>query len=240
MEIKPIKIPRPQIRDLPPPVTTNTPPPVVRGIEPPVVDVPRVVIPYPTIDVPTEQDFREQLQQRPQQEPEPEQPGRSLPPPSPVVNLPVVGEVPLPPVAPLVAAGATAVVVATVTMGSTILLNQVKTALEPALKRMTSPKKKKKIKIKQKKPVLHYIQSGDKVNVYQYGVDGTKFLESVDDVEKYLRDQVENSSLYEYDNKLVIDDDIKESFTKEGQKRFKKHFCPSKTIVKKLSALISI
>ena len=240
MEIKPIRIPRPQIRDLPPPVTTNTPPPVVRGITPPVVDVPNVVIPYPTIDVPTEQDFRQQLQQKPEQEPEPEQPGRSLPPPTgPVVELPVVGEVPLPPVAPLVAAGATAVVVATVTMGSTIVLNQVKTALEPALKRMTAPKKKK-IKIKQKKPVLHYIQSGDKVNVYEYGVDGTKFLESVDDVEKYLRDQVEDSALYEYDNKIVIDDNIKESFTKEGQKRFKKHFCPSKTIVKKLSASFSI
>ncbi len=78
------------------------------------------------------------------------------------------------------------------------------------------------------------------MNVYEYGVDGTKFLESVDDVEKYLRDQVEDSALYEYDNKIVIDDNIKESFTKEGQKRFKKHFCPSKTIVKKLSASFSI
>ena len=152
----------------------------------------------------------------------------------------MVGEVPLPPVGPLVAAGATAVVVATVTMGSTILLSQVKTALEPALKRMNTPKKKKKIKIKQKKPVLHYIGSGDKVNIYEYSVEETKFIESVDDVEKYLRDQVEDSSLYEYDNKLVIDDKLKESFTKEGQKRFKKHFCPSKTIVKKLSASFSI
>ncbi len=241
MEIKPIRIPRPQIRELPPPVTQSTPPPVVTGIEPPVVDLPEVVIEYPTLDVPTQQDFEGQLGQPQQQPEEPPTDTRTLPPPpGPVVDLPVVGEVPLPPVAPLVTAGATAVVVATVTMGSTIVLNQVKTALEPALKRMTAPKKKKKIKIKQKKPVLHYIQSGDKVNVYEYGVDGTKFLESVDDVEKYLRDQVEDSALYEYDNKLVIDDNIKESFTKEGQKRFKKHFCPSKTIVKKLSASFSI
>ena len=240
MEIRPIRIPRSQIRDLPPSITSSTPPPVVRGIDPPVIDIPSPLIDYPTIDVPTEQDFRDQLQQPQSQQQEPEEPGRSLPPPTPTVDLPVVGEVPLPPVGPLVAAGATAVVVATVTMGSTILLSQMKTALEPALKRMTTPKtKKKKIKIKQKKPVLHYIQSGDKVNIYEYGTDKSELVDSVDDIEKYIRDQVEDSSLYEFDNNIVIDENLRESFTKEGQKRFKKHFCPSKSIVKKLSAKFS-
>ena len=238
MEIRPIRIPRPQIRDLPPPVTQNTPPPVVSGLEPPVVDIPGVVIEYPTLDVPTQESFEGQLAP-PQPEPEPPPTDtRSLPPSGPVVDLPVVGEVPLPPVAPLVTAGATAVVAATVTMGATIALNQVKTALEPALKKMTAPKKKK-IKIKQKKPVLHYVLNDNKVDIFEYSVSGTKLITKTDKVEQYIRDQVEMDSLYEYDNKLILDESLKDMFTKEGQKRFKKHFCPSKTIVKKLSARFS-
>ena len=239
MEIRPIRIPRPQIRDLPPPVTSNTPPPVVSGLEPPVVDVPGVVIEYPTLDVPTQQDFESQLGQPQQQPEEPPADTRELPPPAgPVVELPVVGEVPLPPVAPLVTAGATAVVAATVTMGATIALNQVKSALEPALKKMTAPKKKK-IKIKQKKPVIHYVKTQDGVSIFKYSADGTEHIKTIKDIEKYIRDEVENDSFYEYDNKLVLDEDIKDLFTKEGQKRFKKHFCPSKSIVKKLSARFS-
>ena len=244
MEIKPIRIPRPQIRDLPPPITQSTPPPVVTGIEPPVVDIPDVVIEYPTLDVPTQQTFEGQLGQPQEQPEEPPTDTRDLPPPTPtgpVVELPVVGEVPLPPVAPLVTAGATAVVVATVTMTSTILLNQVKTALEPALKRLTRPSsgKKKKIKIKQKKPILHYVLNDNTVEIFQYSADGTKFVAKTDKVEQYIRDQVEEDALYEYDNKLILDESLKDMFTKEGQKRFKKHFCPSKTIVKKLSARFS-
>ena len=61
-------------------------------------------------------------------------------------------------------------------------------------------------------------------------------VDQVDDVERYLRDQVEVDSLYEYDNKVIIDDVIKEKFTKEGAKRFKSLFAPAKSIAKKLGA----
>ena len=73
MEIKPISIPHNIIRDIPPPSIRQTPPPVVSTLERPVVDVPSVVIDYPTIDVPTEEDFQGQLS----------------PPPSPVPNPPI-------------------------------------------------------------------------------------------------------------------------------------------------------
>jgi len=238
MEINSIRIPNSVIQNIPRPNIDTLPPPVVSGIEPPVVDVPEVIIEYPTIDVPTEQEFTEQLQQPQQRPPEPPIPTRDLPDVGPIVDLPVVGEVPLPPVAPLVTAGATAVVAATVTMGATIVLNQVKTALDPLLKRLSSPKKKK-IKIKQKKPVLHYVFNEGQVDIFEYSIKGTKLITKTDKVEQYIRDQVEMDPLYEYDNKLILDESLKGMFTKEGQKRFKKHFCPSKTIVKKLSARFS-
>ena len=60
------------------------------------------------------------------------------------------------------------------------------------------------------------------------------------DVERYIRDKVEDNALYEIDNKVIIDDVIKDRFTKEGAKRFKSLFAPAKTIAKKLSAKFSI
>ena len=50
---------------------------------------------------------------------------------------------------------------------------------------------------------------------------------------KYLRDQVEIDAFWEYDNKIIIDEELGEQLTKEGQKRFKKYFAP-KVIAKKL------
>ena len=99
--------------------------------------------------------------------------------------------------------------------------------------------KKKKLKLKHKKPVLHFIQSENGVSVMEYSVKGTRLITTTDNIEQYLRDQVDIDSLYEYDNKIIIDMDIKDSITKEGQKRFKKYFCPPKVIVKKLSARMS-
>lgn len=255
MEIKPIRIPRNLIRELPPPVVDNIPPPVVSGIEVPVIDVPTPVIDYPELDVPTQQQFEEEMApivpQVPQetQETEPEDnremgdtPAAEVEAPPVTIELPVVGEVPLPPVAPLVTAGATAVVAASVTMGATILLNQVKTAvLDPMLKKMKveGQRKGKKIKIKQKKPVLHFVQAENGVSVFEYSVKGTRLVDTVTDIEPYLRDQIEINSLYEFDNKIIVDDILSEKFTKEGQERFKKLFSPAKSIVKKLSAKIS-
>lgn len=242
MEIKQIRIPSSVISEIPPAVVRDTPPPVVSSLQQPVVEVPNPVIEYPTIDVPTQEEF-EAMIVVPQSQPQPPNEDiptdvRELPPPPVTVDLPVVGEVDLPPVAPLVTAGATAVVTTTVVLASNIVLGQLKQMLDGPLKRLLEPKKKK-IKLKQKKPVFHYVRDGDKVNVFEYNIKGTKLIVTTDKPEQYIRDQVEMSSVYEYDNKLIINDDIKEMFTKEGAKRFKKHFTPAKAIVKKLSAKFS-
>ena len=203
------------------------------------------MIEYPTIDAPTRETFEGQLgqqQSQPQEEPQETrelQETREPPTPTATIEVPVVGEVELPPVAPLVTAGVTAVVTTAVVLISNILLGQLKRALDGPLKRLLEPKKKKKVKLKQKKPILHYVREEDKVNIFEYSVKGTKLITTTDKPEQYIRDQVEMSTVYEYDNKLIINDDIEEMFTKEGANRFKKHFTPAKSIVKKLSAKFS-
>lgn len=239
--IPPIRIPQPIIREVPPPITTNVPP---LRIPAPVVDVPNPVIEYPVIDVPTRENFEGMLPIEEEQTQTEEEETRELPPPtttpqapppSPVIEVGGI-EVPVPPVAPLITAGATAVVVASVTMGATLVLNQVKdSVIGPLLERM----KRKKIKIKQKKPVIQYIVVDGGVSVFEINVKSMKHLRLITNVEQDLRDQIEIDSLYEFDNKIIIDSSLKDSMTKEGQKRFKKHFCPSSTIVKKLSARFS-
>ncbi len=113
-----------------------------------------------------------------------------------------------------------------------------KNAAEPIIKEAT--KNKFKIKIKQVKPVLHYVLAeGGHVDVFEYSAEGTRLIEQVTNVEQYIRDQVEINALYEIDNKIIIDDVIKDKFTKEGKERFKPLFAPAKKIAKKLSARLS-
>ena len=244
-----ISIPRNVIERIPPPVVRDVPVPVTNGLEVPIIDVPNPVIEYPVIDVPTEQDFQSQMDQPREEESQPEQDTRDLPTDQPIVEVPStpvvptinIGgiEAPLPDPAPLITAGATAVVTTTVTLGATILVSKVKDSiLEPLLKRSG---KKKKIKIKSVKPVLHFVQAEEgHIDIFEYTDKGTRMVDQIDDVERYLRDQVEVDSLYEYDNKVIIDDVIKEKFTKEGAKRFKSLFAPAKSIAKKLGARFSI
>lgn len=124
-------------------------------------------------------------------------------------------------------AGAVAVVTTAATIASTTALNALKNAAEPLIKEAT--KNKFKIKIKQVKPVLHYVLAeGGHIDVFEYSAEGTRLVEQVDNVEQYIRDQVEINALYEIDNKIIIDDVIAEKFTKEGQKRFKPLFAPAK------------
>ena len=57
MEIKPFVFPG-GIKDIPPPVVQSPESrPVVDGIAPPAVNIPDVIIDYPTIDVPTREEF---------------------------------------------------------------------------------------------------------------------------------------------------------------------------------------
>ena len=157
-------------------------------------------------------------------------------PQTPVINIGGV-DVPLPEPGPLVAAGSLAVVTTVVTLGATIGVNQAKQALEPLLKKLLQPKKKK-IKIKQVKPVLHFIPNEDGTSdVIQYSQKGMKVLEGgIEKLEQYLRDQVEIDALWEYDNKIIIDEELGKQLTKEGQKRFKKYFAAPKVIAKKLGS----
>lgn len=114
-----------------------------------------------------------------------------------------------------------------------------KNAAEPIIKEAT--KRKFKVKVKQVKPVLHYVLAEEgHVDVFEYSSTGTRLVEQVSNVEQYIRDQVELNSLYELDNKIIIDDVIADKFTKEGQQRFKSLFAPARKIAKKLSARFSI
>ena len=241
MRIKPVRIPRNIIDRIPAPVTDVVPPPVVTNMPKPVVDVPNPVIEYPTLDVPTREEFEGVVLPPQESESETDQPTRDLPavptPVVPQVNVPGVGLVDLPPVGPLITAGATAAVTAVVALGASIFMNQLKEKfLEPLIKKAT---KKKNKKLKQKKPVIHFADTGQEIDIFEYSVKGTRLVSRVENVELYLRDQIEIDSLYEYDNKIIVDDSLKTKFTEEGQKRFKRHFVPAKVIVKKLSAKLS-
>ena len=246
------RIPAPVIRNIPPPVvstiepiepvTQAVPAPVVRGLQVPIINVPDPTIDYPVIDVPTQEEFDEAVRNGQQNQPQQPQDTRDLTPPS-VPEQPVIDvggvEIPIPEPGPLVAAGSLAVVTTAVTLGSTIVFAQLKNAAEPLLRELV---KKKKVKIKSVKPVLHFVASSSgSVDLIQYSAKGMTVLEaSIDKLEQYLRDQVEIDSLWEYDNKIIIDEELGDQLTKEGKKRFKRYFVAPKVIAKKLSAKFSI
>jgi hypothetical protein len=135
-------------------------------------------------------------------------------------------------------AGAVAVVTTAATMASTAVLNVVKNAAEPLIRE--AAKNKFKIKIKQVKPVLHYVMADSgHIDIFEYSAEGTRLVAQTDNVEQYIRDQVDTNALYEIENKVIIDDVMKDKFTKEGQERFKGLYAPPKKIAKKLSARLS-
>jgi hypothetical protein len=252
------------------PTIRNVETPVVRGLEVPVIDIPNTGIKYPIIDVPTQAEFdaavnaerqkqaQEQLEKTrglPDTTPPPQLPQTVQIPPaqpstlSPVVEVPTnkpqstftIGgiDINLPDPSLVATAGAVAVVTTAATIASTTVLNALKNAAEPIIKEAT--KNKFKIKIKQVKPVLHYVLAEEgHIDIFKYSADGTRLIEQVSNVEQYIRDQVEINALYEIDNKIIIDDVIKDKFTKEGKERFKSLFAPARKIAKKLSAKLSI
>ena len=274
--IKPINIQSVDIRingpsiipTIEPPVVRSAEVPVVRGLALPVFEMPDTSFKYPTVDVPTQEEFDAAVKaEREKQAAEKEEKSRGLPDPTPAPQLPAIVQTPPPtlgtpqievppttkaptftvngidinlPDPSLVAtAGSVAVVTTASTMVATTVFNTLKNAAEPIIKEAT--KKKFKVKIKQVKPVLHYVLAeGGHIDVFEYSATGTRLVEQVDNVEQYIRDQVEINSLYEIDNKIIIDDVIADKFTKEGQKRFKPLFAPAKKIAKKLSAKFSI
>jgi hypothetical protein len=244
MEIRPIRIPRNIISEIPPPVLSGVEPPITRGVKPPIINMPEFEYEYPTIDVPTEEEWEQMVRdaeaERERAREAEVDDTRDLPETVEQPTITVAGiEAPLPEVAPLVTAGATAVVTTGVTLGATIIVGKLKDAADPLIRSILE-RRKKKIKIKAVKPVLHFVDGEQHVDIFEYSGKGTKLLDTTDNIERYIRDQVELSSLYEFDNALIIDDVLKSKFTKEGQKRFKKHFRPAKVIAKKLSAKLSL
>jgi len=249
-----------------PPILRQVEIPVTRGLALPVFQAPDTSIKYPVIDVPTQEEFDAAVKaERKKQAEEQQEKNRGLPDPTPTPQLPPAIQTPPPTVqTPVVevpadkptitvaglninlpdpslvaTAGSVAVVTTAATMVATTAFNAIKNAAEPIIKEAT--KKKFKVKVKQVKPVLHYVLAeGGHIDIFEYSADGTRLVEQVDNVEQYIRDQVEINSLYEIDNKIIIDDVISEKFTKEGQKRFKPLFAPAKKIAKKLSAKFSI
>lgn len=245
MEIRPIRIPRSVIRELPPPVVRDAPPPVVSGLELPVIEVPNPTVEYPTIDVPTREEFEGQLQPQPQpQEEEPED-TRDLPPltptPTPTPTGPVVSvggvDVTLPAPDVIATAGTTAVVATTASLVAGIVVKK----MTGALSEVITKRKKFKVKSKRVIPVIHYVLNPDKsVDILEYSSEGMKVIDSTDNIETYIRDQIETNALYEDVNKIIIDEALKEQFTREGQKRFKTLFLSPSKLAKKLSAKFSI
>ena len=250
-----------------PPATKNVEVPVVRGMELPVILMPDTGIKYPVINVPTQAEFDAAVNAQKQQEQQPPQDkARGLPDPTPAPQLPQIvqttptqtptpiAEVPadkpqptfsvygvninLPDPSLVATAGAVAVVTTAATMASTAVLNVLKNAAEPIIKEAT--KNKFKIKIKQVNPVLHYVMSeGGHIDIFEYSSEGTRLVAQTDNVEQYIRDEIEKNTLYEIENKVIIDEPVKDRFTKEGQERFKGLYAPPKKIAKKLSARLS-
>ena len=256
--IKPIEISVPLVHSIGPtvidainvPVTRqNTP--VTRSLRVPIIDLPEYDYEYPILNIPPEPITTEPGTpggpgQAGEGEEVEETDTRDLPPSvaQPVVDVPtqptidIAGiEIPIPDPGVVATAGSVAVVTTAAGMGATVVFGQVKNALTPVINELV--KKKFKVKIKQVKPVLHYCLRGDTVDILEYSMKGTKVLASTDNVEQYLRDQVDINSLYEYENKLIIDEEIKDKFTKEGAKRFKAYFAPARVLAKKLSAKFS-
>jgi len=250
-----------------PPVTKSVEVPVVRGMELPVILMPDTGIKYPVIDVPTQAEFDAAVKaEREKQSQEQQDKARGLPDPKPLElpqqitqniqtpTQPIQSEIPadkpqptlsvygvdinLPDPSLVATAGAVAVVTTAATMASTAVLNALKNAAEPLIKEAT--KNKFKIKIKQVKPVLHYVMAeGGHIDIFEYSADGTRLVTQTSNVEQYIRDEVEKNVLYEIENKIIIDEVIKDKFTKEGQERFKPLYAPAKKIAKKLASRLS-
>jgi hypothetical protein len=232
----------------------------------PIIEVPNPVLDYPVIDVPTQEEFDAAVKAEQQKQEGQSEKNREIRDTTPPSQLPQVFQTPptqtpvaevpankpntptltafgtdinLPDPSVVATAGAVAVVTTAVTVASTAIFNALKNAAEPIIKEAT--KSKFKVKIKTVRPVLHYVltDSGH-IDIFEYSSEGTKLVGQTDNVEQYIRDQVDMNTLYEIENKVIIDDVIQNKFTKEGQKRFKPLFAPARKIAKKLGARVSI
>jgi hypothetical protein len=125
------------VPSLEPPVVTSTPQPVTRNLELPIIQVPDTSIKYPVIRVPTQEEFDAAVRAEREKQQEEEQKSRGLPDSKPIlpqvqqvlpqqekpqntglpvntnlgvpiIEVPIIGEVPIPPKEQVILAGTTA------------------------------------------------------------------------------------------------------------------------------------
>jgi hypothetical protein len=149
-----------------PPVVQSTPQPVIRGLELPIIQLPNTTIKYPVIRVPTQEEFDAAVKaEKEKQKEEEEQKSRGLPDSKPilpqvqqilpqqekpqdtglsvntnlgvpVIEVPIIGEVPIPPKEQVILAGTTATAsVAAALLGKSLVEWMVK-RLKPILKQL--------------------------------------------------------------------------------------------------------
>ena len=260
--IDPIRVGAERIERIPAPVTTRVQPPVINGIQVPIVDVPVPRLEYPRIELPRQENFNQSVPQKPSETTE-ETPQKTRELPTSVVSppraqiTPVAPSIPVPPVAEekfevqiagqtielpspkeAVQAGATAIVGTSATLITALVFNQLRQAATPVVQKLV--RDKFKIKIKVIKPVLHFVEENGEIHAIEYSVEGVRLVNSnIENPEQYLRDLVDTDPLFESDHRIVIDEPIKDKFTKEGANRFK-YFVSPKKLAKKLSARFSI
>jgi hypothetical protein len=147
-------------------------------------------------------------------------------------------EVDVPTPKEVVQAGVTAVIGTSVTLATAMVFNQARRIVgETAAKAV---KNKFKIKLRQVKPVLHFIRDEDgTVEVIEYSSDGVQLkAKSIERPEQYLRDLIEQDEFFEADHRIVIDEPVRELFTKEGAKRFN-YFAPPRKMARRLAARLT-
>ena len=254
------RVSAPNINRLPPPVIEALPVPIVTKstLEKPIIDIPVPKLDYPRIEIPTSPEVF--IPQKEEKQTDGTSKNRSLsdtPPVVPAIEVPklppivpatpqleppgktmeinILGhEVNIPTPAAAVEAGATAIIGTSVTLGTAIVFNQARQAAAPVLQKMA--RNKFKIRLRNIKPVLHFIEENGLVHVIKYDGEGVKLLNNhVENPEQYLRDLIDADRLFEADHKIIIDEPVKQRFTKEGAKRFN-YFVPAKKIARKLAA----
>jgi hypothetical protein len=265
--IKSIQVEANRVERIPPPVTVQVTSPLVQGIQVPVVDIPVPRLDYPRIEVPRQEKYDKDVPEKPSEslEEKPEK-TRELPPspPPPVrpVSLPPLQQISQTPVASLdpgqekfaieiagqpinlpapgevVQAGVTAIIGTSATLVTALVFNQVRQAATPIAQKLA--RDKFKIKLRVVKPVLHFVEEHGEVRAIEYSSEGVRLMSNkIENPEQYLRDLINTDPLFESDHRIVIDEPIKEKFTREGVDRFK-YFVSPKKMAKKLASRFTI
>jgi hypothetical protein len=210
----------------------------------------------PNVEAPPAQRSVQERKAEKKKDPErrPEPPKTVVPPPPAVVTPPIPlqppppqaekaittvniagHEIRVPETKEVVQAGTTAVLGTTATLITATVFNQVRRALGEAVTKVK--RDKFKIKLRRVKPVLHFVDNGQgSVEVIEYSGEGMRVIASdVVNPEQFLRDTVEADELFESDHRIVIDDPLKNKFSREGAKRFN-YFAPPKKMARRLAA----